>query len=76
VEFLLDPRFMQADVFMAFNRTLKMGIQDLYMDTKDISNLRVELQNKSNNSDKAKQQLFAFEADKKREQAENRIKLE
>jgi hypothetical protein len=76
VEFLLDPRFMQADVFMAFDRTLKMGIQDLYMDTKDISNLRVELQNKSNNSDKAKQQLFAFEADKKREQAENRIKLE
>lgn len=76
MEFLLDPRFMQADVFMAFDRTLKMGIQDLYMDTKDISNLRVELQNKSNNSDKAKQQLFAFEADKKREQAENRIKLE
>jgi hypothetical protein len=55
VEFLLDPRFMQADVFMAFDRTLKMGIQDLYMDTKDITNLRLEIQNKESNSDKAKQ---------------------
>lgn len=61
---------------MCFDRTLKMGIQNLYMDTRDITNLRIEQQQKQDPNYKAKQALFSSSADKQREQQANRAKLE
>ncbi len=46
------------------------------MDTKDITNLRIDLQNRADRNAKAKAELFQFEADKKREQQQTRLKLE
>jgi len=63
-EYLLDPRQTFADVYMCFDRTLKMGIQNLYMDTKDITNLRIEQSQRQDPSYKAKQALFSSTADK------------
>ena len=41
--FIFDSRHTFADIFSIFNRILGFGIKNLYLETKDISELRKEL---------------------------------
>lgn len=40
LEYIFDPNASKADIFACFDRILSLGIKHLYMDTKDISELK------------------------------------
>ena len=40
VEYMFDSDSCKADIYACFNRILQLGIKHLYMDTKDISELK------------------------------------
>ena len=40
VEYLFDPASNKADIYACFDRILQLGIKYLYMDTKDITELK------------------------------------
>ena len=37
---MFDPEFCKADIYACFDRVLQLGIKHLYMDTKDITELK------------------------------------
>ena len=40
MEYMFDAEASKADIYFCFDRILQMGIKHLYMDTKDISELK------------------------------------
>ena len=40
LEYLFDPEACKADIYACFDRILQLGIKHLYMDTRDISELK------------------------------------
>ena len=40
LEYMFDPEASKGDIYFCFDRILQMGIKHLYMDTKDISELK------------------------------------
>ena len=40
LQFLFDPESNKADIYACFDRILQLGIKHLYMDTKDITELK------------------------------------
>ena len=40
LEYLFDPECIKADIYACFDRILQLGIKHLYMDTKDITELK------------------------------------
>jgi TBC1 domain family protein 5 len=40
VEYLFDPESNKADIYACYDRILQLGIKYLYMDTKDITELK------------------------------------
>ena len=37
---MFDPEYCKADIYACFDRVLQLGIKHLYMDTKDITELK------------------------------------
>ena len=72
VEFLFDPAYLKGDLYACFDRVLQIGVKHLYMDTKDITDLKNERAKRNNAEDKKKKELFEFDIGKDKEQAKYR----
>jgi Rab-GTPase-TBC domain len=67
IEYLFDARHLQADVFMAHDRILQLGVQQLYQDTKDISQLMQDQARRNTTEEKRKRDLFEPSMNKAKE---------
>ena len=80
MEYLFDPEGNKADIYACYDRILQLGIKHLYMDTKDITELKKSRLRRSENNDKAKKDLFSFNAStqkqEERDQKQFRKELE
>jgi len=59
IEYLFDPESSKADIYACFDRILQLGIKHLYMDTKDITELK-KAQLKRNKQQSPGNDLFSF----------------
>lgn len=59
VDYLFDPESNKADIYACFDRILQLGIKHLYMDTKDITELK-KAQLKRNKQQSPGGDLFSF----------------
>ena len=62
LEYLFDSESGKADIYACFDRVLQLGIKHLYMDTKDITELKKARLRKNEAAQKQRQDLFTFEA--------------
>ena len=62
LEYLFDSECSKADIYTCFDRVLQLGIKHLYMDTKDITELKKARMRKNEAAEKQRQDLFTFEA--------------
>ena len=67
IDFLFDPKYVIGDIYTSFDQVLQLGIKFLYMDTKDITNLKNERNKRNTEEEKKKRELFEFEVSKKKE---------
>jgi hypothetical protein len=51
---------MKADIYACYDRILSMGIKHLYMDTKDITELKKSRLARNEAQEKQKRDLFSF----------------
>ena len=75
VEYLFDPESSKADIYACFDRILQLGIKHLYMDTKDITELK-KAQLKRNKQQSPGNDLFSFGVTQQHEQKQFRKELE
>lgn len=71
---MFDPDASKADIYFCFDRILQMGIKHLYMDTKDISELKAARMRRAEAADR--NELFQSSAVKAKEQKQFRRELE
>ena len=76
VEFLFDPDYLKGDLYACLDRVLQIGVKHLYMDTKDITDLKKERAKKDTHEERKKRELFEFNVGKDKEQAKFRQELE
>ena len=76
VEFLFDPDHLKADLYACYDRVLQIGVKHLYMDTKDITDLKKERAKKDTAEERKRKELFEFDVGKEKEQAKFRKELE
>ena len=62
LEYLFDPEGNKADIYACFDRVLQLGIKHLYMDTKDITELKKSRMRRNEEAEKQKRDLFSFNA--------------
>lgn len=74
LEYLFDPEGNKADIYACFDRILQLGIKHLYMDTKDITELKKARMRR--NEEAKKKELFSFNASQEQEQKQFRKELE
>ena len=67
LEYLFDSEQSKADIYSCFDRVLQLGIKHLYMDTKDITELKKARMRKNEAAEKSRQDLFTFEASRAQE---------
>ena len=51
LEYMLDSEGSKADIYACFDRILQLGIKHLYMETKDISELKASRMRKTQNAE-------------------------
>ena len=68
LEYMFDADQVKADVYTCFDRVLQLGIKYLYMDTKDLTELKQARMRRQ--EDKAKSDLFSMKQSKAEEQKE------
>ena len=76
IEFLFDPDYLKGDLYACFDRVLQIGVKHLYMDTKDITDLKKERAKKDTQQERKRKELFEFSVGKAKEQAQYRQELE
>ena len=64
LEYLFDPESNKADIYACFDRILQLGIKHLYMDTKDITELKKARMRRNEENEKQRRDLFTFNASK------------
>ena len=62
MEYLFDPEGNRADIYACYDRILQLGIKHLYMDTKDITELKKARVRRSEANEEQKKDLFSFNA--------------
>lgn len=67
IDFLFDPKFVNADIYTSFDQVLQLGIKFLYMDTKDITVLINERKKRNTEEERKKRELFEFDVGKEKE---------
>ena len=67
LEYLFDSEYSKADIYACFDRVLQLGIKHLYMDTKDITELKKARMKRNEAAEKSRQDLFTFEASRAQE---------
>ena len=76
VEFLFDPDYLKGDLYACFDRVLQVGVKHLYMDTKDITDLKKERAKKDTLEERKRKELFESNVLKAKEQQKFRAELE
>ena len=69
VEFLFDPLHLKGDLYACFDRVLQIGVKHLYMDTKDITDLKNERAKRDTEEERKRKELFEFDLNKEKERA-------
>ena len=65
LEYMLDGEASRADIYSCFDRILQLGIKHLYMDTKDISELKASRMRKAKDAERSS--LFQSSVSKDKE---------
>lgn len=76
LSFLFDPAHIRADIYACFDRILRGGIQYLYMDTKDLTELRKDREKRNTAEERKKRDLFEFSMNAQQERQQKQRELE